>query len=446
VTVPIEADGEILGGGKMKHELRRQAGFRYVVLLAALMLLCPAAGYSLDNSYWNTGLNFRFYPPGARALGMGGAFVGLADDTTAAASNPAGLAQLTRMQLAIEGRYISNDGEQSSFPFGIFDGRVRANSDIDDVGEISFGAFSTPLFDNMFNLAVFYDKPMSYSSTKDVDITFPGFPTFFQTIPSSTDIDVNEVGLSLAKGFADGRIMLGFGVGLNFFDMQANETIRVAQFGPPYTFQIGSVDESDQDLSYRLGILVKPIDNLRLGASFTSMPRFDTKIKGRQYNALGDLIGTAEFDSEFDIPDNFSFGAAYNILPNWVTVFEAKYVRYSQLKHNFAANRLYYGSLTPDSSYDIDDIVELHFGTEYVLSAIKDIPIALRAGLFYEPSHDLEYSGSDPIQRGMFDGGDDLMHFTVGTGAVFYNHFQVDLGADFNEDGQNVTLSMVYQF
>jgi hypothetical protein len=158
VTVPIEADGEILGGGKMKHELRRQAGFRYVVLLAALMLLCPAAGYSLDNSYWNTGLNFRFYPPGARALGMGGAFVGLADDTTAAASNPAGLAQLTRMQLAIEGRYISNDGEQSSFPFGIFDGRVRANSDIDDVGEISFGAFSTPLYDNMFNLAVFYHK------------------------------------------------------------------------------------------------------------------------------------------------------------------------------------------------------------------------------------------------------------------------------------------------
>lgn len=33
---------------------------------------------------------FRFGPPGARSLGMGGAFVALADDATASEANPAG--------------------------------------------------------------------------------------------------------------------------------------------------------------------------------------------------------------------------------------------------------------------------------------------------------------------------------------------------------------------
>ena len=45
----------------------------------------PDTVYALiaaDNNSFN--LNFRFNSPGARANGMGGAFIGLADDATAA--------------------------------------------------------------------------------------------------------------------------------------------------------------------------------------------------------------------------------------------------------------------------------------------------------------------------------------------------------------------------
>ena len=94
----------------------------------------------------------------------------------------------------------------------------------------------------------------------------------------------------------------------------------------------------------------------------------------------------------------------------------------------------------------MDDVMELHFGTEYVLNAIPNVPIALRAGLFYEPAHDLKYTGSNPTERRLFDGGDDLIHFTVGTGLVLFNHYQIDVGGDFTEDSRNVALSMVYQF
>ena len=49
-------------------------------------------------------LEFDFSKPGARSLGFGGAFAALADDATAAFANPAGLVQLSRSEVSIEGR------------------------------------------------------------------------------------------------------------------------------------------------------------------------------------------------------------------------------------------------------------------------------------------------------------------------------------------------------
>src|SRR5207237_1938085 len=44
----------------------------------------------------------NFSTPGARANGMGRSFIGLADDATAAVTNPAGLITLTRPQFYVE--------------------------------------------------------------------------------------------------------------------------------------------------------------------------------------------------------------------------------------------------------------------------------------------------------------------------------------------------------
>lgn len=45
---------------------------------------------------------FNFSPPGARAAAMGKAFIGLADDTTAAETNPAGLTTLLTPEFSVE--------------------------------------------------------------------------------------------------------------------------------------------------------------------------------------------------------------------------------------------------------------------------------------------------------------------------------------------------------
>ncbi len=56
-------------------------------------------------------IQFTLAPPGARSLGMGGAFIAIADDATASESNPAGLTILTKPEFSFHLRDFSFDGQ-----------------------------------------------------------------------------------------------------------------------------------------------------------------------------------------------------------------------------------------------------------------------------------------------------------------------------------------------
>src|SRR5260370_7758382 len=62
---------------------------------------------------------------GARGLGMGGAFIAVADDGTAASFNPAGLSQLRRTELAMVG---FTDDLTSTLLIPIADGSVQSKA------------------------------------------------------------------------------------------------------------------------------------------------------------------------------------------------------------------------------------------------------------------------------------------------------------------------------
>src|SRR5204863_7128769 len=83
---------------------------RKLFILIALVAL-PAAAQNTDIESLS-GLQFNFGNPGARSLGMGGAFLGLADDASAAEANPAGLTILRKPEISVEGR---NYEEQQLF-------------------------------------------------------------------------------------------------------------------------------------------------------------------------------------------------------------------------------------------------------------------------------------------------------------------------------------------
>src|SRR5947209_3571553 len=71
------------------------------VLVASVLGAQVARAQAIQNIVLRN--SFNPIGAGARGLGMGGAFIGVADDGTAASFNPAGLAQLRRTELAVVG-------------------------------------------------------------------------------------------------------------------------------------------------------------------------------------------------------------------------------------------------------------------------------------------------------------------------------------------------------
>jgi hypothetical protein len=90
-------DSEIVFAGQLSEiNKRRIKMFRRTLLkiLLILMTFCPTAfAETGDGGYAGPFLQLGF---GARALGMGGAFVAVADDATGGFFNPAGLVQITK--------------------------------------------------------------------------------------------------------------------------------------------------------------------------------------------------------------------------------------------------------------------------------------------------------------------------------------------------------------
>ena len=65
-----------------------------LLFLLAIVLLISQAYADINSNAGTTAYSFLKIGVGARALGMGGAFVGLADDQSALYFNPAGLTQI----------------------------------------------------------------------------------------------------------------------------------------------------------------------------------------------------------------------------------------------------------------------------------------------------------------------------------------------------------------
>ena len=81
------------------------------LILLAWLILVPTIEAGSDEEIFRD-FPFNFGNPGARALGVGGAFISLADDSTAAQANPAGLVVLRRPEFFAEFNAQSYDSSE----------------------------------------------------------------------------------------------------------------------------------------------------------------------------------------------------------------------------------------------------------------------------------------------------------------------------------------------
>src|SRR5205085_5812310 len=132
---------------------------RRTLLLVALCSLIGLPAFAQNTDIESlSGLQFNFGNPGARSLGMGGAFLGLADDASAAEANPAGLTILRKPEVSVEGR---NFEEQQLFSTsGTFpDIKRTAFTHYSQRADLTFASVVIPV-KNRFTFGAYYHEPL----------------------------------------------------------------------------------------------------------------------------------------------------------------------------------------------------------------------------------------------------------------------------------------------
>ena len=432
------------------------------VLLCALLVPAPAAG-QLQLSAFELSLS----NPGARSLGLGGAFVALADDATAAYANPAGLVQLARPELSIEGRSwgytttVPVTGRAAGEPTGIgLDNTAgpRPGDFSADLSELSFLSYSWPL--DRWSFAVYRHQLARFESSVERHGYFG--PAGSQSLllpldgglgPADTvrsfaargSVSMDSVGFGAAVG-----VRLGDSLSVGISLAQVDTALRITGgnylpdddspegfFGesshlPERRYYEADLRSDGADWTWNAGLLWRFDRQWSLGAVYRSgwEVGFRNNVRTGQAWPLGpvDVIGTGEIG----FPSVFGFGVAYRAAGDRLTLAaEWDRVEYSKLLRSFG-----------DDDDTLSDGEEVRLGGEYVFTRPAAV-VALRLGAWLEPDHRLRAESDDPFVRTSQPVGNDETHLAGGVGLVF-EVFQLDIAVDLSEVVDTASISVVY--
>lgn len=176
-----------------------------------------------------------FANPGARSLGLGGAFAAIADDASAAFANPAGLVQILRPEISAEIRFTGSTGP--------LNGEYTIDGGVSGLGFISF---VVPTRSWAFAL---YSHQLG-----SLDFTFDG------PIPETREFTVRSYSGAAAFQINDD---LSFGAGVSYFDGDRTTGSDPAEI-------------SDADWGFNAGVLWNPLQDWNLAGFYRQGPGFES--------------------------------------------------------------------------------------------------------------------------------------------------------------------------
>jgi len=464
--------------------------------IIGLLLACACPVWAQNDIQAAVNLQFRFVNPGARAQAMGGAFIGLADDTTAIFSNPAGLTQISKSTLALE---LNSTRRQNNIPF--YSGRIEQTGLQDFTFDLEGRDFperdtTVPFLgyvrtSGKIEWGLFYAEQANFQRQFDtLGLAIPAFAggryvsqnrlEIFVPSENSLELTLRSVGASIAGKFSD-HLAGGLTLGYNQMRYRANSTLLVPDprllfpeinFSPsdlagiiPFIGQVfaqADADGDDEQLSVFAGLLYTPSDTFAVGLAYKHQPTYDYDylIQGRDDNfqPVDPLAGAARFN----VPD--SYGVGFSFKPSDVMILSAELnaVQYSDLVDDFFA--FFANENDPSgNTQTVDDTVEYHIGFEYVVTSFT-YPLAIRGGYWFEPYHALLNTALDTqlLFRYIDNFGDyvqgtrptvflqqfeeDLNHITFGLGLSFGTSLTLDLSGDVDENDSSFSLSGIYRF
>jgi hypothetical protein len=274
----------------------------------ALLLAVPASGQTQlerDTDRIDiTGRQNLTLGSGARAYGMGGAFLARADDGTAASWNPAGLSYLRVPEVSLVGVSNSFDATRGE-DYDRFDGKA-----------VDFAAFTWPVGVGEVRGAVqlSYQRAISFDGTRSIQTT-GSTSTFRDEAVSDGGFDVVAFGTGLRlsrhvrAGFAVNRWMSGYRQDLS------------RRFLTPTARPLREFDLEFEPSgwSFNLGLIVSPIEQLNLAAVYKTPFTADVRLDKarRDYWATDGVVEDVTANAyaseavRLDFPSSLGFGVSW---------------------------------------------------------------------------------------------------------------------------------------
>jgi long-subunit fatty acid transport protein len=342
---------------------------------------------------------------GARAAGMGGAFIGVADDATAIVWNPAGLTQLERMEVSVVGRYLWETADYS-------DKTDPANNQSEKQQHpvFNFGSFAIPFSIGHVKgvLAAAYQRQLDF---------------YYQQNTAGASTDETGGADAFSPGVAVGIGSI-FSVGVAANIWFGNDTYKFTT-----STDTTSYDGTAKGVNYLVGVLVdlnglkKPIP-IKIGACVRTPfdLNFDYGLEFRP--PLFDQYPKLDASITRQMPLMIGIGASASPWENLTLSVDYEMRKYGD-RQSITSIKSPAISDTTDMSASKSDINQFRAGIEYLIVTRKGV-FPLRAGYQTVPTLLANYV-YDPTSS-QYKTGDQVSGngFSLGTGFIS-NSFALDL-------------------
>jgi hypothetical protein len=476
-------------------------------LAMAAALATPAAAVTDEEIFRD--FRFNFANPGARALAMGGAFIAIANDATAAQANPARLGVLRRPEIFAEVRNRNTDSTQtgSGTPFPI-DPNINPAANLSLQSEVSPETQTIPSVVSFvypfklrraLTLGVSRQEILSFKSAATNNfISTPLIASPFQD-PNNPEVVTNS-----AQGVIDSKLVLynlsagyqitrdlfvGGSVVLGQLDLKSNINSTFSDkdglFGygnldPRFETPAGStliatsIDDKATDVKWAFGLFWKLNDEISFGTVRKQGLRMSVQehvvdsSKTPFVTGLNPVTGIGTLDTSFNVPTVSGFGIAYQPwarsqnsgLASLLFALDVVRVENKDLVKGFQSglNVITLNDFIKKVDFTATNQTEIHFGAEYYTNVGRST-LAFRAGFFTDPDSSIHSSKviADPAsqeQRGtkiaiekgnIFPSRSTVNHVTGGIGYSF-SDFEVAAAYDTSSIETQGLLSVIYRF
>jgi len=387
---------------------------------------------------------------GARALGMGGAFIAVADDATAASWNPAGLVQLERPEISIVGDYAYRKYDFSSSSQPEIDNR-------DSTDEVRLNYLSATLPFSFLNrnmvVSANYQRLYDFEREFNHDRDLAGGVIGTEEVDYDQDGYLGAVGLAFASELTP---WLSLGVTMNIWTdklglkngwdekMKSQSVITaiddpvlgIIPVIPPLEQTVTTKDEFEnfEGVNWNFGLLWEPNQYITVGAVLKTAFWGDIDHKFTQTNRDGDGNITSQVqiveDAELRLPLSYGVGISCRFSDRFTAgldVYRTEWDDYTF--EDGQGNKFSPIDGRPKNASDVDETIQARLGAEYLfILPQKQLVIPLRGGIFYDP----EPKEGSPR---------DFYGISLGSG-IGYKKFIFDVAYQFrwanDEDGESL--------